>query len=127
MTASRAAIDKFALKSKKIHIDIDPTSLNKNVQVDVPIVGDARTVLRQILAALPDDPAPERKHWWRQLNSWRTKYPLAYKDDPEFIKPQKLFEEVARLTQGRYICSTDVGQHQMWAAQYYPATVGVSG
>src|SRR5690606_34632111 len=92
------AVDKFALKSKKIHIDIDPTSLNKNIQVDVPIVGDAKTVLKQILAALPDTPVPERKHWWRQINSWRKKYPLAYKDDPDSIKPQKLFEEVADLT-----------------------------
>ena len=115
------AVDKFALKSKKIHIDIDPTSLNKNIPVDVPIVGDAKMVLQQILAGLPDTPAPERKHWWRQINSWKTKYPLAYKDDTECIKPQRLFEEVADLTKGRYICSTDVGQHQMWAAQYYPS------
>lgn len=118
------ALDKFALKSRKIHIDIDPTSLNKNVQVDVPIVGDAKTVLQQILAALPDAPPAERKNWWAQLNGWRTKYPLAYKDDAETIKPQKVMEEVARLTDGKYICSTDVGQHQMWAAQYYPADNG---
>jgi acetolactate synthase-1/2/3 large subunit len=114
-------IDKFALKAKKIHIDIDPTSLNKNIQVDVPIVGDAKTVLRQILDGLPDQPPPARAAWWETLNSWRKRYPLAYKDDPESIKPQRLFEELADLTKGRYICSTDVGQHQMWAAQYYPA------
>jgi acetolactate synthase-1/2/3 large subunit len=118
------ALDKFALKSRKIHIDIDPTSLNKNVQVDVPIVGDAKTVLQQILAALPDAPPAERKTWWAQLNGWRSKYPLAYKDDAVTIKPQKVMEEVASLTGGKYICSTDVGQHQMWAAQYYPADSG---
>ncbi len=114
-------IDKFALKSKKIHIDIDPTSLNKNIQVDVPIVGDAKTVLGQLLAALPDQPPPPRTAWWKQLDEWRSKYPLAYKADPESIKPQLMFEELVKLTKGRYICATDVGQHQMWAAQYYPA------
>src|SRR5690606_1530748 len=108
-------LDKFALKAKKIHIDIDPTSLNKNVQVDVPIVGDAKTVLGQLLAALPDQPPAPRKAWWKQLDEWRTKYPLAYKSDPESSKPQLLFEELVKLTRGRYICSTDVGQHQMWA------------
>lgn len=118
------AIDKFALKAKKIHIDIDPTSLNKCIKVDVPIVGDAKRVLRQILDALPNEPPPERAHWWSVLNEWRSKYPLAYKDDPDSIKPQRLFEELAAITQGRFICSTDVGQHQMWAAQYYPCQNG---
>ena len=113
-------LDKFALKAKKIHIDIDPTSLNKTVQVDVPIVGDAKTVLKQLLAGLPDEAPKPRDDWWKTLNGWRTKYPLAYKDDANSIKPQRLFEELARLTEGRYICSTDVGQHQMWTAQYYP-------
>lgn len=113
-------LDKFALKAKKIHIDIDPTSLNKTVQVDVPIVGDAKTVLNQLLAGLPDEAPSPREEWWRMLNDWRTRYPLAYKDDPNSIKPQRLFEELARVTQGRYVCSTDVGQHQMWTAQYYP-------
>jgi acetolactate synthase-1/2/3 large subunit len=114
-------LDKFALKAKKIHIEIDPTSLNKNVKVDVPIVGDAKTVLKQILEALPDAPPKSRKPWWDQLNTRRTKYPLAYKDDAETIKPQRMFEELALITQGNYVCATDVGQHQMWAAQYYPA------
>lgn len=113
-------VDKFALKAKKIHIDIDPTSLNKNIQVDVPIVGDAKNVLRQILDGLPKEPPPPREHWWGLVNSWLKKYPLAYKDSTECIKPQRMFEELAKITQGRYICSSDVGQHQMWTAQYYP-------
>jgi acetolactate synthase I/II/III large subunit len=118
------ALSKFAPKAKKIHIDIDPTSLNKNVRVDVPIVGDAKTVLEQLLEALPEEPPPERSEWWEQINAWRAKYPLAYKDSDKVIKPQRMFEELARITRGKYICSTDVGQHQMWAAQYYPADSG---
>ncbi|MEN9579129.1 MAG: biosynthetic-type acetolactate synthase large subunit [Pseudomonadota bacterium] len=117
-------LDKFALKAKKIHIDIDPTSLNKTVQVDVPIVGDAKVVLQQLLEALPKEPPPPRTHWWATLNEWLRKYPLAYKDDPNSIKPQRMFEELAKVTNGRFICSTDVGQHQMWAAQYYPLDSG---
>lgn len=116
-------VDKFALKAKKIHIDIDPTSLNKCVQVDVPIVGDAKTVLRQILDALPDEAPPQRESWWGTLNEWRRKYPLAYKNSAESIKPQFMFEILAKISK-KYIWSTDVGQHQMWAAQYYAADSG---
>jgi acetolactate synthase-1/2/3 large subunit len=117
-------LDKFAVKAKKIHVDIDPSSVNKTVKVDVPIVGDAKTVVRQMLDALPDEPTPARASWWAELRGMQQKFPLKFKDREDCIMPQRLFTELAAVTQGRYICSTDVGQHQMWAAQYYPADHG---
>jgi len=117
-------LDKFALNAKKIHVDIDPASVNKTVNVDVPIVGDAKHVLRQMLEMLPDEPPPARAAWWAELREMQARYPLRYRDRTDVIMPQRFFEELARLTGGRYICSTDVGQHQMWAAQYYPVDHG---
>ena len=117
-------VDKFAVNAKKIHVDIDPSSVNKTVMVDVPIVGDAKHVLQQMLEMLPDEKPPERSAWWAELREMQRRYPLRYKDRTDCIMPQRFFEELASLTQGRYICSTDVGQHQMWAAQYYPVANG---
>jgi acetolactate synthase-1/2/3 large subunit len=117
-------LDKFALNAKKIHVDIDPSNVNKTVNVDVPIVGDAKCVLQQMLDMLPDTPPPARTAWWSELREMQARYPLRYKDRTDCIMPQRFFEELADLTKGRYICSTDVGQHQMWAAQYYPVDDG---
>jgi acetolactate synthase I/II/III large subunit len=118
-------VDKFALNAKKIHVDIDPSNVNKTVNVDVPIVGDAKHVLEQMLEMLPkDEPAPARAAWWSELREMQQRFPLRYKNRSDVIMPQKFFEELADLTRGKYICTTDVGQHQMWAAQYYPVASG---
>jgi acetolactate synthase I/II/III large subunit len=117
-------LECFARKAKKIHVDIDPSSVNKSVKVDIPIVGDAKTVTRQLIDALPKGPPPERRDWWTLLRGWQKKYPLKYKKRTDTIMPQQVLEVLAELTGGKLICSTDVGQHQMWAAQYYPADSG---
>ncbi len=117
-------LEKFAPNSKKIHIDIDPSSINKNVMVDVGIVGDVAHVLEDMLrvyksrSSEPDKAA--MKKWWAEIEGWRARKCLAYTPDKKSIKPQYAVERLYELTKGKdtYI-TTEVGQHQMWAAQYY--------
>jgi acetolactate synthase I/II/III large subunit len=117
-------LDAFSPGSKKIHIDIDPSSINKNVKVDLPIVGDCAHVLEDLLrvwrhsGANPDKKALEA--WWAQIGKWRAKKSLAYRNSNEIIKPQYAIQRLYELTKDRdtYI-TTEVGQHQMWAAQFY--------
>ncbi len=117
-------IDAFSPNSKKIHIDIDPSSIGKNVHVDVPIIGDCATVLEDMVRqwrALDKTPDTKRLQPWKdQIDTWRARKSLAYKNSKDFIMPQYAIERLYELTKDRktYI-TTEVGQHQMWAAQYY--------
>jgi len=117
-------LDGFSPNSTKIHIDIDPSSINKNVVVDVPIVGDVAHVLEDMLRVWKSRAAePDKKalaDWWAEIETWRARKCLAYRKDSKSIKPQYAVERLYELTKGpnTYI-TTEVGQHQMWAAQYY--------
>jgi len=117
-------LDAFSPGSKKIHIDIDPSSINKNVKVDLAIVGDCAHVLEDMVrlwrasAVVPDKKALAA--WWEQIGTWRAKNSLAFRNSNEIIKPQYAIQRLYELTKDRdtYI-TTEVGQHQMWAAQFY--------
>ncbi|MBI2370381.1 MAG: biosynthetic-type acetolactate synthase large subunit [Deltaproteobacteria bacterium] len=130
-------LDEFAPCAKKIHLDIDPTSIGKNIRADVPIVGDAREVLRQMMAELDGRPQELEEfkaniqEWWAQVRKWREEHPLSYDRTSPNIKPQYVIEKLYELTGGDAIVSTGVGQHQMWAAQFWkfdrPRTFLTSG
>jgi acetolactate synthase I/II/III large subunit len=118
-------LNAFAPNSKKIHIDIDPSSINKNVRIDVPLLGDCGETLGALLAAwrrlAPRSDGAARNAWWRQVDSWRARDCLRYdRSRKDIIKPQYALERLYALTSGRdpYI-TTEVGQHQMWAAQFF--------
>jgi len=112
-------LDSFAPYAKTIHIDIDPSSISKNVKVNVPIVGDAKNILGQILEEIKK--APDTSDWLKTIEAWKKKFPLIFKDDGK-IKPQYVIEQVYEATAGKAIITTEVGQNQMWAAQWYKYT-----
>jgi len=116
-------IEKFCPNAHIVHIDIDPASISKNVKVDVPIVGCVDNVLRVMLNEIaeterrPD--ATALAEWWRQIDEWRSKDCLRYDRDSELIKPQYVIQKLYEVTGGDAFITSDVGQHQMWAAQFY--------
>jgi acetolactate synthase-1/2/3 large subunit len=115
-------LSEFAPHAKFIHIDVDPAEISKNVPAHIPIVGDARNVLAKLAIeyrALGADPA-RLTEWWSRIEGWRERYPLKYEDSTDAeIKPQYLIQALYEATGGEAIISSDVGQHQMWTAQYY--------
>jgi acetolactate synthase I/II/III large subunit len=115
-------LSEFAPRAKFIHIDVDPAEISKNVPAHIPIVGDAKNVLTKLVneyRALDAD-AARLEDWWSRIEGWRKQYPLGYEDTAdEEIRPQRLIEAVYEATGGEAIVTSDVGQHQMWAAQYY--------
>ncbi len=117
------ALDKFCPGAKIIHIDIDPSSISKNVRVDVPIVGSVASVLRAMITMIREEKlqpdAEALAAWWRQIDQWRALESLKYNPSNEIIKPQFVIEQLYRVTAGQAIITSDVGQHQMWAAQHY--------
>jgi acetolactate synthase-1/2/3 large subunit len=115
-------LSEFAPRAKFIHIDVDPAEISKNVPAHIPIVGDAKHVLAKLLIeyrAIGADPA-RLESWWSRIDGWKAKYPLAYEDSSDGeIKPQYMVQALYEATGGEAIVTSDVGQHQMWAAQYY--------
>jgi acetolactate synthase-1/2/3 large subunit len=116
-------IEKFCPNATIVHVDIDPASISKNVKVDVPIVGCVKNVLKAMLNEIKNNDvhsdAVALKEWWQQIDEWRSKDCLKYDRDSEAIKPQYVIETLYKLTGGDAFITSDVGQHQMWAAQFY--------
>jgi len=116
-------IDEFAPNAKIVHVDIDPTSISKNVQVDIPIVGDAKNVLKKMLGLVHGAEWGGRDEalqgWHAEIEAWRRAHHMDYGQGEEVIKPQYVVEQLHEATGGRCIVSTEVGQNQMWAAQYF--------
>ncbi len=114
-------LSEFAKHARIIHVDIDPSSIGKIVDIDYPIVGDLKNVLEEMIPEVKQTVNPERYETWRNtLKRYNEIHPLGYTDSDAVIKPQWVVEEVGRMLGDKAVVSTDVGQHQMWAAQFYP-------
>ena len=114
-------LSEFAPRAKFIHIDIDPAEISKNVPAHIPIVGDARRILSKLVVEYRALEAEESRleGWWSRIDGWREKHPLRYEPSESEVKPQEVIEALYEATGGDAIVSSDVGQHQMWAAQYF--------
>jgi len=110
-------LDNFAPYAKVVHIDIDPSSISKNVKVEIPIVGDAKNIIQELLEEIKK--TPDTSLWLKTIEAWKKKHPLTYKADSKLLKPQYILEELWDLTKGDAIICTEVGQSQMWACQWY--------
>ena len=117
-------VEKFCPHAEIIHVDIDPASISKTVNAHIPVVGSVETVLEQILNLLTPEELPEQKaklaDWWEQITQWRSRKCLNFEQGESVIKPQKVIESLYKHTNGEAYVSSDVGQHQMFAALYYP-------
>ncbi|CAB4244694.1 Acetolactate synthase large subunit [Methylacidimicrobium sp. AP8] len=114
-------VDEFAKRAKIVHLDVDSSELNKNKRAHLPILGDVRDALERLNAMLEAERRPQKpyKAWHAQIAEWKARYPFSYRAVPGAILPQQVVEELFRLTKGEAIITTGVGQHQMWAAQFY--------
>jgi acetolactate synthase-1/2/3 large subunit len=118
-------LDEFSVHSRKIHIDIDPTTIRKTVHVDIPIVGDVKNCLQKLLKLLGQERDLARYHeklapWWQTIRKWDEEHPIAYSQRPDGpLLPQFVIDKLFQMTRGNAVVTTDVGQHQMWAAQYF--------
>jgi acetolactate synthase-1/2/3 large subunit len=109
-------IETFAPHAKTIHVDIDPSSISKNVRVDIPVVGDAKVILSELVRQVEYQ---EREEWFKKIAEWKKKFAFRYDQKSSTIKPQYVIEEICRQTKNEAIITTGVGQNQMWAAQFY--------
>lgn len=110
-------VDTFATGAFKIHVDIDPTAIDKNVVVDLPIVGDVKHILAELASEIPAP--PDTSDWLAQINAWKDECPLNYEDNDGRLRTEYVIERISEKTKGEAVIVTDVGQHQMWTAQHY--------
>jgi acetolactate synthase-1/2/3 large subunit len=114
-------VDTFATHAYKIHNDIDPTNVDKNIKVDLPVVGDSKDFLASLIEAMPKA-KEDRGAWLSEIEAWRKQCPLDYTIEPDSLKTEFVIDEVSKQTRGHAVVVTDVGQHQMWTSQYYKFT-----